>query len=124
MMRGLAKRSVYPVSVLLGCVAVVLSGARPASALVDDVFTTRAQPATALLMPFDATDGHTSFLLVSNTVGTSADNPGAVTTHWAFWSDSCAHLVDVNICLTLNDTIVVSPLSVQGRDADNEPVGP
>ena len=123
-MRGLAKRSVYPVSLLVGCVAVVLSGPRPASALIDDVFTTRTQPATALLMPFDATEGHTSFLLVSNVAGTSTENSGALTTHWTFWSDSCAHLVDVNICLTINDTIVVDPLAVQGRDASNAPVGP
>jgi hypothetical protein len=123
MMRGQAHRTLPLVAGLVACVA-SLSLAPRAHALVDDVFSSRTQPATALLMPFDATEGHTSFLLVSNIAGTSSENPGAVITHWAFWSDSCAHLVDVNLCLTLNDTVVVDPRNVQGMDADNAPVGP
>ena len=92
-------------------------------ALVDDIFTSLTQPANALLMPFDATAGHASYLLVSNVHGISSSGVGQVSTHWSFWSDGCDHLADVSICLTLNDSVVVDPASVIGRDASNQPVG-
>jgi len=93
-------------------------------AIVDDLFTSLTQPANALLMPFDATSGHTSYLLVSNVHGVSpSSGVGQVTTHWSFWSETCDHLGDVSICLTLDDTVVVDPTSVSGRDAHNNLVG-
>lgn len=76
------------------------------------------QPGNALVAPFDARDGHTTFLLASN-IGTQK-----LTTHWAFWSESCSHLVDVSICLTQDDTVVVDPTAVQARAEDNTGVGP
>jgi hypothetical protein len=50
------------------------------------------EPGNALVAPFDAREGRTTFLLASN-VGDKK-----LTTHWAFWSDSCSHLADVSIC--------------------------
>ena len=110
-MRGLPTRLLT----LFAC----LVGASPSYALIDDPFTTKTQPANTLVMPFDATTGRTTFLLVSNLNGTSGSGVGAVTTHWSFWSDSCTHLLDVPICLTLNDTIVVDPTNVAPIDAAN-----
>ena len=89
-----------------------------AYALVDDPDTSRTQPGNALVMPFDVSDGHVSFLTASNIGSTS------VSTHWVFWSENCSHLVDVFLCLTPNDTTVVDPTSFSAIDLDNEPVGP
>ena len=116
MMRGLLTRAL--------ALAVCLVAADSSWALVDDIYTSKTQPGTTLVMPFDATTGRTSFLLVSNLAGTSGSGVAQVTTHWSFWSESCEHLVNVPICLTLNDTIVVDPTNISPTNAANEPVGP
>lgn len=72
---------------------------------------TDSEPAVALVMPFDQTAGHQSYMLVSRTGG----EVSILATHWSFWSDSCDHLGDVFICLTDNDTIVVDPSAVQSQ---------
>jgi hypothetical protein len=76
------------------------------------------EPGNALVAPFDAREGRTTFLLASN-VGDKK-----LTTHWAFWSDSCSHLADVSICLTQDDTVVVDPASVSAVNEANDQVGP
>jgi len=86
------------------------------------------QPAAELVLPFDVsvTDRET-FLIVSNINGSSSSDDGsvaAVTTHWIFWSANCDELADFNVCLTLNDTIVVDPRDMQAVDKDNNRVGP
>ncbi len=73
---------------------------------------TMFEPAVALVMPFDVTDGRASFELVSR-IGGEDSNPLA--THWSFWSESCDHLADVFICLTPRDTVVVDPTALQGQ---------
>lgn len=118
MMRGLPTRLLALVAGLLA-----LASAHPSAALVDDPFTAKTQPANTLVMPFDATPGRTTFLLASNIAGKSG-SVAAVTTHWSFWSESCTHLVDVPICLTLNDTIVVDPTNLSPTNAANDAVGP
>ena len=95
-----------------------------ASALRDDVFTSVTQPANTLLVPFDVTDGHETYIQVSNPHGTSSSSAPKITTHWAFWSDSCDHLLDVSICLTLEDTVVVDPRKVSAQNQANEAIGP
>jgi hypothetical protein len=70
------------------------------------------EPAVALIMPFDVTEGRTSFELVSRIGG---DDASVQATHWSFWSESCDHLADVFICLTLRDTVVVDPSALQGQ---------
>jgi hypothetical protein len=119
MMRGLPPRLL---ALLAGLLAMFAS-ASPSVAILDDPFTTKTQPANTLVMPFDATPGRTTFLLASNIAGKSGE-VAAVTTHWSFWSESCTHLVDVPICLTLNDTIVVDPTAISATNAANQPVGP
>jgi hypothetical protein len=123
-MRGIQKLGVAAVALAVGVL-----GASASHALVDDPFTSYTQPANALVMPFDATQDHVSFFVVSNIAGTSPttdpsfDIP-AVTTHWSYWSETCSHLVDVYICLTLNDTVVVDPRDISSIDAANQPYGP
>mgnify|MGYP005839416655 CR=1 FL=1 len=68
-----------------------------------DSFEAYRKAGNALVAPFDARAGKTTFLIASN-VGTEH---AKLTTHWAFWSGSCDHLADVNICLTKDDTVVV-----------------
>jgi hypothetical protein len=102
-------------------------GAGRSYALVDDPFTSYTQPANALVMPFDQTDNHATFFIVSNISGLSPSGSGfiaGVTTHWSYWSESCDHLADVYVCLTLNDTVVVTPSDVSAIDAGNNPIGP
>lgn len=85
------------------------------------------QPAGTLVMPFDETDDHATFFVVSNLSGVSPDGDGflpAITTHWSYWSETCEHLADVYVCLTLSDTVVVSPAAVTSLDASNEAIGP
>jgi len=85
---------------------------------------TMEQPAVALIMPFDVTDSHASFQIVSRIGG---DGETSVATHWSFWSESCDHLADVFICLTPRDTIVVDPTALQGQiqqGQDNINTGP
>jgi hypothetical protein len=107
--------------------AVGMLGAGKSHALVDDPYTSFTQPANALVMPFDETDGHATFFLVSNISGLSPAGDGfiaGITTHWSYWSEDCSHLADVYVCLTLNDTVVVSPEDVSAIDAGNNAIGP
>ncbi|HZR83311.1 MAG TPA: hypothetical protein VFD92_19610 [Candidatus Binatia bacterium] len=109
--------------------AVGMFSAGTSFATPDDPFTSYTQPANALVMPFNAQEGRVSFLLVSNIAGVSpTSDPDrfipAVTTHWAYWGEDCRHLADVNVCLTLNDTVVVDPTDVRSIDAGNNPFGP
>jgi hypothetical protein len=76
----------------------------------DDV--TMLDPAVTLIMPFDVSENHASFQLVSRISGTTS---GPVATHWSYWSESCDHLADVFICLTPKDTVVVDPTALQGQ---------
>ena len=120
-------RGIFKLGVAAVALAVVMAGSTRSEALVDDPYTSFTQPANALVMPFDATENYVSFFIVSNIAGTSGSAGGdilGVTTHWAYWSDSCEHLVDVWVCLTLNDTIVVDPTDVSAIDVGNTPIGP
>lgn len=121
-MRGIRKLGVAAVALAVGVL-----GAGKSHALIDDPFTSFTQPANALVMPFDVTDSRVTFLLASNLSGLSPAGDGfiaGVTTHWSFWSDDCAHLADVYICLTLNDTVIVDPRELSALDAGNNPIGP
>lgn len=121
-MRGIRKLGVAAVALAVGVL-----GAGNSHALIDDPYTSYTQPANALVMPFDETDGHATFFLVSNISGLSPAGDGfiaGVTTHWAYWSEDCSHLADVYVCLTLNDTVVVSPADVSAIDAGNNEIGP
>jgi hypothetical protein len=121
-MRGIRKLGVAAVALAVGVL-----GAGKSHALVDDPFTSFTQPANALVMPFDQTEGHATFFLVSNISGLSPAGDGfiaGVTTHWSYWSENCDHLADVYVCLTLNDTVVVSPSEISAIDAGNNPIGP
>ena len=121
-MRGIRKLGVAAVALAVG-----MLGAGSAFALEDDEYTSFTQPANARVMPFIETDGHATFFLVSNISGLSPAGDGliaGVTTHWSYWSDDCSHLADVYVCLTLNDTVVVSPADVSAIDAGNNPIGP
>lgn len=120
-------RGIYKLGVAAVALAVVMAGPTRSDALVDDPYTSFTQPANALVMPFDATDDWVSFFIVSNIAGTSGTSGGdilGVTTHWAYWSDTCEHLVDVWVCLTLNDTIVVDPTDISAIDVGNTQIGP
>jgi len=89
-------------------------------------YITTTSPAVALVMPFDVTENHASFELVSRIGGSDATSD-PVATHWSFWSESCAHLADVFICLTPRDTVVVDPSALQGQiqsGQKNTPTGP
>lgn len=74
---------------------------------------TDLQPAAVLVMPFDVTTDHASFLVVSR-VGDTVFR-SAVTTHWVFYSADCGHLADLAIGLTENDSIVVDPTRIQSQ---------
>ena len=122
-MRGIRKLGVAAVALAVG----VLGAGKSHAFLNDDFYTSYTQPANALVMPFDQTDNHQTFFMVSNISGLSPVGDGflaGVTTHWSYWSDSCSHLADVYVCLTLNDTVVVDPSNVSAIDAGNNPVGP
>lgn len=97
---------------------VVTLSSQAAFGLVDEPKSSQTQPAASLVAPFDVSEGHVSFLLVSNVAASE------VATHWVFWSDGCEHLVDVWMCLTPNDTVLVDPTSLSALDADNQEVGP
>src|SRR5438105_971133 len=77
--------------------------------------TTTIQPAVALIMPFDVTNGKASFQIVSRVGANDAGTSDPIATHWSFWSESCDHLADVFICLTPRDTVVVDPTALQGQ---------
>jgi hypothetical protein len=109
---------------LLAAAAAVTAWCAPSNAaLVDDEYS-YTQPAGELVMPFDATTSKASFLIVSNITGTSSFGGGRITTHWEFWNEDCSHLLDTSVCLTLNDTVVMDPRSIQGIAEDNTPIGP
>jgi len=121
-MRGIRKLGVAAVALAVGVL-----GASKSHALVDDPITSYTQPANALIMPFDVTEDQVSFMLASNLAGLSPVGDSfiaGVTTHWSFWSETCDHLADVFICLTLNDTVIVDPRELSAIDAGNNPVGP
>lgn len=103
--------------------AIVMGSAGTSSAFIADDGFSHTQPAAELVMPFDATAGKTTFLLVSNISGTSS-GAAQVTTHWTFWSETCDELADFSICLTLNDTVVVDPTNARSQGPDNADQGP
>lgn len=101
-------------------VCAVLGFASTSSALVTDPNTSVLGPANALVVPFDATTNRSTFITVSNLAGTSDLDNAKVSTHWAFWGEDCSHLVDVSICLTLNDTVVVDVSDIHNVNEKNE----
>lgn len=103
---------------ILAAIAVVLCTG-PAWALTSDPYSSGTQPAAALVAPFDQTAGHATFLLASQ-----RPEGIAAATHWAFWSDDCSHLLDLWICLTPGDTVVVDPADLSAIDEENRRVGP
>jgi hypothetical protein len=57
-----------------------------------------------------------SFVNVSSDYSGNAVTFGdPIATHWSYWSDSCDHIRDVTICLTIGDTIVVDPTKLHGE---------
>jgi len=97
--------------------AAIASAAHPVGAQELGGTVAALQPAVTLIMPFDVTEGKVSFELVSRIGGADA---GLIATHWSFWSESCDHLADVFICLTLRDTVVVDPNALQGQIQDGQ----
>ena len=88
----------------------------------------QVHPAATLVMPFDATDNHTTFAVVSR-IGASIGNGAGLRTHWVFYSADCAHLADLSITLTEKDTVVVDAHRVQSETQfpgvpENVPLGP
>jgi hypothetical protein len=104
--------------------AIVTGSASTSSAIIEDDGFSHTQPGAELIMPFDATTGKSTFLLVSNINGTSSSGGAQITTHWTFWSETCDELADFSICLTLNDTVVVDPTNARALNAGNEEIGP
>jgi len=104
--------------------AIVMGSANTSSAIIDVDGFSHTQPAAELVMPFDATEGKATFLLVSNINGTSPSGGAQVTTHWTFWSETCDELANFSICLTLNDTIIVDPTNARSVGPDNQDQGP
>lgn len=104
--------------------AIVMGSAGTSSAILGDDGFSHTQPGAELVMPFDATEGKSTFLLVSNIHGTSSFGGAQITTHWTFWSETCDELADFSICLTLNDTVVVDPTNARSLGAGNEEQGP
>jgi hypothetical protein len=91
------------------CAALLLALGAPVRAHT----ITELQPAAVLVMPFDATDGHSSYMIVTRAGNTAS--PRAVSTHWVFYSADCGHLADLSIGLTENDTIVVDAAHIQSQ---------
>ena len=116
----------HALSVRLLLVTAALGGALPCLALAaPDPFTSYSQPSNALIMPFDAKDRDT-ILMVTNVGLTKKPDVSiaGVTTHWVFWGTDGVKLADVSVCLTLNDTVAISPKAVSNIDASNDPFGP
>jgi hypothetical protein len=108
--------------VVLRCLALggVLMASAPATAQTTGALVD-LQPAAVLVMPFDVTANHSSFMLVSR-IG-EAVTTHAVDTHWVFYAADCRHLADLSIVLTDNDTIVVDLTRIQSQRQDpGEPV--
>jgi hypothetical protein len=119
--RSIVARCCALVVVGIGLGFAVPGAAQPAAGVVD------MQPAAVLVLPFDVTANHASFLLVSR-IG-DAVTAHAVDTHWVFYAADCRHLADLSITLTDNDTIVVDPTRIQSQTQEfgvpvNEPHGP
>lgn len=114
---GLGSRPEMRRAVAVGWFAVLLSSGS-AWGLTDDLDTSPTQPAAALVAPFDSVDGMTYFAV------TQPPGGRPVATHWVFWSDGCDHLVDVWICLTAGDTVIVDSTSIQAIDDENQAGGP
>jgi hypothetical protein len=77
------------------------------------------EPAGTLLMPFDNTQNHVSFQIVTRVGPGTGDGP--IATHWSYWAEDCRHLVDVFVCLTPQDTKVMDPTAVQGEVQNPNP---
>lgn len=75
----------------------------------------------ALVGPFDESVGHKTYI-TAHGPGAFSFSTGvpAVITHWTFWSDSCDHLADFEVCLTLNDSIVVDVSDMGGVGIGNQ----
>jgi hypothetical protein len=79
---------------------------------------TFTEPAQALIMPYDDTEGHKSFQIVTRIGPADTDGDGDVdnvATHWSYWSKDCEHLADIFVCLTPEDTTVVDPTALQNE---------
>jgi len=78
---------------------------------------TFTEPAQALVMPYDETEGHKSFQIVTR----NGDDLGgdSIATHWSYWSKDCDHLADIFVCLTPQDTVVVDPSALQNEIQNN-----
>lgn len=103
----------YPVRVIV-LSAFLIAAVLPARAQTTSL--TDLQPAAVLVMPFDVTADHSSFMVVSR-IGETV-NGQAVDTHWIFYSADCAHLADLSIVLTENDTIVVDATHIQSQSQE------
>lgn len=78
------------------------------------------EPAVALVMPFNVTEGRASFELVSRSGGEDS-NP--IATHWSYWSESADHVADVFICLTCSSTAKIAESDAL-RGLDFSPIFP
>lgn len=105
---------------LLAALAALAMTLHPVTARAADSNRVLQVPGNALVAPFDSRDGKTTFITASN-VSTAFTK---LTTHWAFWSDTCDHIADFSICLTRDDTVVVDPTAATALNANNDPVGP
>lgn len=74
-------------------------------------------PGAALVLPFDSTEGHVSFLAAQNT------GAAQVSSHWTFWADVCSKLADADICLTSQDSVIIDPTTLASIGPDNQPTG-
>jgi hypothetical protein len=74
---------------------------------------TYTEPSGTLIMPYDNTEGHQSFQIISRIGDDLAGD--TIATHWSFWSKDCEHLADIFVCLTPNDTTVVDPANLQNE---------
>ena len=116
-------------SFVWGVVLAVVGMATSAAAQSQSVVRpSQVHPAATLVMPFDATDNHTTFAVVSR-IGASIGNGEGLRTHWVFYSADCAHLADLSITLTEKDTVVVDAHRVQSETQfpgvpENVPLGP
>lgn len=117
------KREGKFLATLVAASALCLGLGGTAQAILFDDQYSLTQPATELVMPFDASDGKSSFLIASNPYAVSSDS-AQISTHWIFWGANCRELADVSMCLTLADTVVVDPRAIQGLGPDNSPLGP
>jgi len=99
-------------------VALLLALAMPAGAGVTSVNELNS---AAVVGPFDETGSHKTYLTASAPGGFSfSTGVPAVITHWTFWSEDCAHLADFEVCLTLNDSVVIDVADMGGIGIGNE----